>query len=260
MFPRNFRPSAESIHRAFRTRRVGNLPCISRKKFLCAPRGTPREILGRWPALENAVDRYRFQPVGVNRKTKIRKPKTTMDKNYQDKELEKARNADAKARNEARNADPITKTPGSHPVGTGVGAVVGGAAAGAATGTMAGPVGTAVGAAVGAVVGGLAGKGIAEKIDPTVEDAYWRENHNRQPFARDSRYDDYAPAYRVGYEGYRDFSPRRKSYDEVEADLRRRYLADTPRIGWDSAQYATRAAWDRAETTYGRERRSATSL
>jgi uncharacterized protein (TIGR02271 family) len=67
------------------------------------------------------------------------------------------------------NRDPITGTPGAHPVGTGVGAVAGGVAAGAAVGTVAGPIGTAVGAAVGAVAGGLAGKGVAEEVDPTVE-------------------------------------------------------------------------------------------
>ena len=66
------------------------------------------------------------------------------------------------------NRDPITGTPGAHPVGTGVGAAAGGIAAGAAAGSVAGPVGTVVGAAVGAVAGGLAGKGVAEKVDPTV--------------------------------------------------------------------------------------------
>src|SRR4051812_26680344 len=65
------------------------------------------------------------------------------------------------------NADPITGAPGAHPVGTGIGAAAGGIAAGAAIGTVAGPIGTAIGAAVGAVVGGLAGKGVAERIDPT---------------------------------------------------------------------------------------------
>lgn len=67
------------------------------------------------------------------------------------------------------NRDPITGTPGAHPVGTGVGALAGGAAAGAAVGTVAGPVGTAIGAAVGAVAGGLAGKGVAEQVDPTID-------------------------------------------------------------------------------------------
>ncbi|MCW2950753.1 MAG: hypothetical protein JWN41_1766, partial [Thermoleophilia bacterium] len=67
------------------------------------------------------------------------------------------------------NRDPITGAVGAHPVGTGVGALAGGAATGAAVGTVAGPVGTAIGAAVGAVAGGLAGKGVAEEMDPTVD-------------------------------------------------------------------------------------------
>ncbi len=63
----------------------------------------------------------------------------------------------------ARNPDPITHAPGSHPVGTGIGAVAGGAAgvagavaAGAAIGSPAGP--------VGAVVRRLPGKGVAESF------------------------------------------------------------------------------------------------
>ena len=70
------------------------------------------------------------------------------------------------------NRDPITGEPGAHPVGTGLGTAAGGAAAGAAAGLAAGPVGAAVGAVVGGVAGGLAGKGIAESINPTVEEAY----------------------------------------------------------------------------------------
>ena len=62
-------------------------------------------------------------------------------------------------------------------MGTGVGAVLGGVAAGAATGSVAGPIGTVVGAAVGAVLGGLAGKGVAESIDPTAEQAYRKDNY-----------------------------------------------------------------------------------
>src|SRR5690242_20849258 len=82
----------------------------------------------------------------------------------------------------SRNPDPITGAPGSHPVGTGLGAAAGGLAAGAAVGTVAGPVGSVVGAAVGAIAGGLAGKGIAELIDPTAEEAYWRDNYATRPY------------------------------------------------------------------------------
>ena len=54
------------------------------------------------------------------------------------------------------NPDPLTGTPGAHPVGVGTGAL-GGAAAGAGIGTVVGgPVGALVGGAVGAVAGGLA--------------------------------------------------------------------------------------------------------
>src|SRR6187397_403270 len=89
------------------------------------------------------------------------------------------------------NRDPITGTPGAHPVGTGVGAA-GGAAAGAAIGAVGGPVGAAVGLVAGAVAGGLAGKGVAEKIDPTVEDAYWRENYSKRPYVETgATYDAY---------------------------------------------------------------------
>ncbi|HTA66078.1 MAG TPA: hypothetical protein VK753_11285, partial [Xanthomonadaceae bacterium] len=67
------------------------------------------------------------------------------------------------------NRDPLSGTPGSHPIGTGIGAASG-AAAGAAVGSMAGPVGTAVLGVVGAVMGGLAGKGIGEAVRPTTEE------------------------------------------------------------------------------------------
>ncbi len=148
------------------------------------------------------------------------------------------------------NRDPITGEPGAHPVGTGVGAATGGLAAGAAIGTVAGPVGTAIGAAVGAVVGGLAGKGIAEKIDPTVEDAYWRENYRNRPYAKSGdAYDSYAPAYRTGYEGYGRYSG--KSYAEVERDLQNDYSKHRGTMGleWDKAKQATRDAWDRLESS-----------
>ena len=48
----------------------------------------------------------------------------------------------------ARNADPVSDQPGSHPIEVGMGAALGGAASGAAIGLVAGPVGAAIGAAV----------------------------------------------------------------------------------------------------------------
>jgi|SRR5687768_18210587 hypothetical protein len=148
------------------------------------------------------------------------------------------------------NRDPITGEPGAHPVGTGIGAAAGGMAAGAAVGSVAGPVGTAAGAAVGAVVGGLAGKAAAEAIDPTAEDAYWRKNYTGEPYYEaGSSYDDYAPAYRTGYEGRIAYGTR--TFEEVERDLEAKYNKSkgSSRLGWDRAKPAAHAAWHRDRST-----------
>src|SRR4051794_31977223 len=80
------------------------------------------------------------------------------------------------------NGDAITGEHGAHPVGAGVGAALGGAAAGAAAGMVAGPVGTVAGAVVGGVAGGLAGKAVAEQIDPTAEEHYWRNAYTGRDY------------------------------------------------------------------------------
>lgn len=147
------------------------------------------------------------------------------------------------------NPDPITGAPGAHPVGTGLGAAAGGAAiAGAAIGMGAGPVGAAVGAALGAVVGGLAGKGMAEQVDPTVEEVYWRENYRTRPYYDESvTYDEYAPAYRYGWESRSRYADR--SWDEAETDLGRDWeqVKDRGKLKWDRAKLAARDAWHRVE-------------
>lgn len=150
------------------------------------------------------------------------------------------------------NRDPLTGAIGSHPVGTGIGAALGGAAAGAATGTVVGPVGTVIGAAVGAIAGGLAGKGIAEAIDPTREDAYWRENYSSRPYvSQGSKYDDYGPAYLYGVNAFSK-NPNRK-FEDVQADLGRDWNSSrgTSALDWDRARSATRDAWDKLGRSNG---------
>lgn len=147
------------------------------------------------------------------------------------------------------NRDPITGAPGAHPVGTGVGAA-GGAAAGAAIGAIGGPIGAAVGLVAGAVAGGLAGKGVAEKMDPTVEDAYWKANYSKQGYVeRNAPYATYQPAYRTGYEGRSQYPG--KTFDEAEPDLQRSYDISAPKssLKWEKARQATRDAWNRLDTT-----------
>src|SRR5690606_12280266 len=122
------------------------------------------------------------------------------------------------------NRDPITGEPGSHPVGSGLGAA-GGCAAGAAIGgAIGGPGGAFIGALAGGLAGGLAGKGIAERIDPSVEESYWRENYSAQDYVEEGEpFEAYEPAYRVGYMGYGMLHDTAMSYDEAEPQLREEY-------------------------------------
>ena len=163
---------------------------------------------------------------------------------------------DSKRTNDpAANPDPITKAPGSHPVGTGVGAAAGGAAgvggaiaAGAALGTAVGPVGTAVGAAIGAVAGGLIGKGVAEGVNPTVEHEYWRENYTSRPYATPgTAYDEYAPAYQYGWEARGRYAD--KNFEDVENTLGQDWdrARGESQLNWEKAKHATRDAWDRVD-------------
>jgi len=146
------------------------------------------------------------------------------------------------------NPDPLTGTPGAHPVGVGTGAI-GGAAAGAGIGSVVGgPVGALVGGSVGAVAGGLAGKEAAEASNPTVEDAYWRANFKSRPYVVVvDTYEVYQPAYRYGWESYANY--RGRTFEEAEPELRRVWET-TPAattLSWERARSATRDAWNRVE-------------
>ena len=86
------------------------------------------------------------------------------------------------ANEEDLNRDPLTGTPGAHPLGTGAGATSGGVAGAAIGMAVGGPVGSVIGAAVGAVAGGLAGKIAAEEANPSAEEIFWRETYIREPY------------------------------------------------------------------------------
>lgn len=147
-----------------------------------------------------------------------------------------------------RNEDPITGEPGSHPVGVGVG-TAGGATAGAAIGVVGGPIGAVVGAVVGGVAGAYAGKGVAEKMDPTTEATYWRENHSTQKWASDPdyTYEDYEPAYRYGYTRAAERGTR---WDDSDSDLGKDWdqFKGKSRLEWEKAKSASRAGWHRVES------------
>lgn len=150
------------------------------------------------------------------------------------------------------NRDPISGELGAHPLGTGVGAVGAGTVATVAGGVVGGPIGAVVGAVIGSIVGGLAGKDVAEQINPTLEDIYWRENYSSSPyFEKGTTYADYQTAYRAGYEGFDRYGHSARSYSDIEVDLQRDYEKDhTGSLDWEKAKYAVRDAWDRAALSF----------
>lgn len=147
---------------------------------------------------------------------------------------------------DARNEDAITGEPGSHPVAVGVGTAAG-AAAGGAIGALGGPVGAAIGAVVGGIAGAAGGKAGGEAVNPTVEEAYWRENHSRQGYAEaDYSYDDYAPAYRLGWEGPTRYGTNFEAANSaMRADWEER--KGTSKLDWQKAEPAVKASWERID-------------
>ncbi|MET0541830.1 MAG: hypothetical protein ABWZ88_08745 [Variovorax sp.] len=157
---------------------------------------------------------------------------------------------DGQLGNGAPNRDPITGAPGAHPVGTGLGAT-GGALAGAAAGSIAGPVGTVVGLVAGALAGGLGGKAVAENVNPTDEDSYWRERYSQESYYEDGRpYEDYQPAYQMGWSG-RD-AARGADFAATEPVLATEWETrrGSSALDWPQARAATEAAWTRADEVY----------
>ncbi len=156
------------------------------------------------------------------------------------------------------NRDPLSGTPGAHPVGAGIGAA-GGATAGAAAGALGGPVGVVAGAIIGGLVCGLTGKGVAELIDPTDEHAYWQQEYPNRKYARKDRpYDSVAPEYQYGWESSaREFSSKREQprhFEDVEDGLARE---------WESHRTASDPVWsgicDATKDAYERTHKSLTS-
>jgi hypothetical protein len=150
-----------------------------------------------------------------------------------------------------QNRDPISGAPGAHPVGVAAGGTAG-AIAGAAVGSIFGPIGTLVGGGIGAIGGAAGGKAVAERVDPTAEVEYWRQDAtSRDYYKADRDFDrDYAPAYRLGTE-YRNESTTR-DWGKAETDLKTRWNESRGEssLEWDHAQPAVRDAWERTDRTY----------
>lgn len=148
--------------------------------------------------------------------------------------------------------DPITNTPGAHPVGVGAGAAGAGAAGAAIGGAVGGPIGAVVGAAVGAVAGGLGGKAAAEAVNPTIEDEWWRRNYAARPYASaGAPYETYRPAYQYGWQARMMHGDA--EWSEIEPNLAAGWMSarGDSRLEWADAKHAAKDAWDRVGPPIG---------
>ena len=94
------------------------------------------------------------------------------------------------------------------------------------------------------MAGGAIGKGTAKIVNPKDEDLHWRDAYRNRPYYDSAlAYDDYQPAYELGYRTRASLpegtSERRLSQDWAMAK-------GESRLTWEQAKLAARDAWDRA--------------
>ena len=92
------------------------------------------------------------------------------------------------------------------------------------------------------------GSGKNYNVDATAQDTYWRSSYENEPYYnKEYNYDDYQPAYKLGYEGHGRYSGR--SYDQAESDLSNDWekTKGKSRMMWNDAKSAVRAGWHRVE-------------
>jgi hypothetical protein len=80
---------------------------------------------------------------------------------------------------------------------------------------------------------------------PQKEAAYWREQHPKQPYAKNYSYEQFEHAYRTGYDSFAK-NPGKK-FGEVEESVAADYEQGKPdaALPWDTVRPAAGAVWDR---------------
>jgi hypothetical protein len=91
------------------------------------------------------------------------------------------------------------------------------------------------------------GKADAVDVNPTDEEAYWRDNYQHEPYFQEGRtFDDYGPAYRLGLAARADYSG---NFDQTESRLATHWdvRKESSSLSWNQAKLAARAAWERVD-------------
>jgi uncharacterized protein (TIGR02284 family) len=85
-------------------------------------------------------------------------------------------------------------------------------------------------------------------VGTTLEADYWKTNYQHRPYVEPGvSFEEYAPAYRYGWEMYTVHLVKGRPFDELEPELARNWDTNRrgSRLGWDKARHAVRDAWDR---------------
>src|SRR5438094_2168447 len=99
--------------------------------------------------------------------------------------------------------------------------------------------------------GGKSNQRGSSRADPEKEAAYWREQHAKQPYAKNYSYEKFEHAYRTGYDTF--FRYPGKGFDEVEESVASEYEQAKPASGlpWDVARPAVNAVWEKMAGVIG---------
>jgi uncharacterized protein (TIGR02284 family) len=82
---------------------------------------------------------------------------------------------------------------------------------------------------------------------PDSEMQYWRDTHTSEPYFEEGRhFEDYSPAYEIGWTGYHDYGGEFNTADCVMATDWTVHKGISS-LSWKQARAASRAAWQRAE-------------
>lgn len=130
---------------------------------------------------------------------------------------------------------------------------VSGVVAGAAIGSAVGPVGTIIGGIVGAMGGWWSGRAVAEAATAITkdDDVYYRRRFETAG-VKGRTYDEVKPAYYLGHLASRNPDYRNRSFEDIESDLSRGWMADNRYGAWDDVRDFAREGFSRGRSTFGK--------
>jgi hypothetical protein len=147
---------------------------------------------------------------------------------------------------EIESGKRVSGEPDSNLAAVGAGSIAG-AAAGATIGAMGGPLGAGLGAAAGSIIGGAIADQVQDELDPKLEEVYWKENYQKQPYYRSGDpYENYLPAYRFGWEAAVRKEYAGRTFGEIEPELMEHWVDEHPASEpWSGVRLIVRDSFQR---------------